>query len=97
MKDAPGVYKKHYTLRDAVLVLFRARIKELAKETSGAKAGNTVFLAKDSDALKMFTTNLTPEERKQATDLAAEWNENGLPKHVQAECVLLLPRMLIIY
>ena len=60
----------------------------MAKEKSGAKAGNAAFLAEYSDAVKKFTAKLTPEERKQATDLAAEWNENGLPKHVQAKCIL---------
>jgi hypothetical protein len=55
----------------------------LAKETSGAKAGKTDFLAKYGDAVKEIVKKLSPAEKKQATDLAEEWYENGLSNDVQ--------------
>jgi hypothetical protein len=42
-------------------------------------------LAKYSKAVETIVTKLTPEEKKQAMDLALDWNENGLSKDVQVK------------
>lgn len=82
-KDAPGHYKKHYKLRDAVGVLFADRVIERAKKLSGAPSGSGKFLGKYSKALKFVTGKLDPMEKKQALDAAQDWNENGLPAETQ--------------
>jgi hypothetical protein len=46
--------------------------------------------------VKKVTGKLTPEERQWANDLAEDWNENGLPKDVQAKYALLLPTCLLL-
>ena len=72
------------------MVLFRDRIKEYAKNSSGKKSGEKKFIAKYSDAVKEIFKKLSPEERQQAADLADNWNENGLSKEVQLEWVFIL-------
>ena len=67
------------------MVLFRDRIKEYAKNSSGEKSGKKRFIAKYSDAVREIFKELSPEERQQAADLAHNWNENGLSKEMQLE------------
>ena len=65
--------------------MFRDRIKQYTKDTSGEKAGKTKFIAKYSDAVKAIVKELSPEEKREAAALAEDWNENGLSKDVQLE------------
>jgi hypothetical protein len=67
------------------MILFRNRIHEHAKNSSGENPGKTKFIAKYSDAVKEIIKKLSPQEQKQAADLANDWNENGLPKDMQLE------------
>ena len=42
-------------------------------------------MGKYSQAVKEIVKKLTPQERKQAIDLAEDWNKNSLPKDVQVK------------
>lgn len=71
----PKRYKKLYTVRDTVQVLFGDRAKEIAK-THG-KSGSGKFLGSYPDAITEVMTKLTPAELKQAQDAAEQWSTEG--------------------
>lgn len=87
--EMPTRYKKNYTVRDAIIALHRDRIKELAMEKAGVNAGKGDFLGKYGRAVDEVTKELSREQKKEAIDLAADWNENGLSRDVQLLCAFV--------
>ena len=80
-------YCKTYKARDAVMVLYQAKIKAILDVRNAGHSGSKQYMGMYPAALSEVMKSLTDEELKAAEDTASRWNKDGTPAELQQKYI----------